>query len=178
MGDADDAKEVASDLEQFEGAWGDSETASDFMEELLPPQEYKCGVQDFSWLKADTGNRGLKVMFEIIEPAVALDFTNDEKGKKVGVRGKIIEHVFWITAKNLPFVKRDVLKITGRELDSPKELMDINWMECFVEIVLKHDTYEGRTRNKVAFFNEWSPDTVRAPGDAPATEESGEDIPF
>ena len=175
MSETDDAEKVASDLGRFDDQWNETEAAADFTEELLPPQAYQCGVQDHSWLKSDnTGNRGLKIVFEIIEPAVA----TNEKGEEVEVRGKTIEHVFWISKKNIPYVKRDVHTLTGHEIKAIRELMDINWMECFVEIVSKHDTYENRTRNKVAFFNEWTPDTTESdapPGEPqPATKEKDE----
>jgi hypothetical protein len=176
MSEEDDVEAVASDLGEFDGDWNESEEAADFQEVLLPEQAYQCGVQDHSWLKSDnSGNRGLKIVFEIIEPAVV----KDAAGEDVEVRGKTIDHVFWISKKNIPYVKRDVHTLTGQEIKAIRELMDINWMECFVEIVNKHDTYDGRTRNKVAFFNEWSPATTEGtdtpPGEAqPATKESDE----
>lgn len=93
-------------------------------------------------------SKGLKIFLEILEP---------EKVGEVTVKGEIHEHVFWVTAKMLPYIKRDASIILGKEVNSLNELASCVWAGRPVEFGLKDDTYNGFTRSKISFFNAWDP---------------------
>ena len=88
-------------------------------------------------------SKGLKIFLEILDP---------EKVGEVTVKGEIHEHVFWVTAKMLPYIKRDASVILGKEIASLGELASCQWAGHTVEFGLKDDTYNGFTRSKVIFF--------------------------
>ena len=48
--------------------------------------------------------KGFKLYFEVLEPAEM----KNKAGEMVKTKGEIIEHVFWITQKNLAYMKRDI----------------------------------------------------------------------
>jgi hypothetical protein len=116
---------------------------------------------DHETFQTNSGSIGVKVFMEILEP-------EDVDG--VAVRGEIHEHVFWVTPKNLPYLKRDVATILGRDLESLKELHSVQWAGLTCEISLRDDTYQGRTTSKTAFINPWKPEGEAEPvAEEPAT---------
>lgn len=172
----DSKDEVLGDLAEFDQQFNETEEAPEGGGLLIPPGTYHCGVQDYTWLKSkEKGTRGLKIAFEVVEPAVM----KDDKGKEVETVGKVINHVFWITEKNLPYVKRDVHKILRREIASIRELADINWMECFAELVTRHEENpNGWMENRVRFFNSWNPSDPKQGEEKPAGQKKETDAAF
>jgi hypothetical protein len=96
--------------------------------------------------------KGLKIFLEILEP---------EKVGEITTKGEIHEYVFWVTAKSLPYVKRDASTILGKPVNSLAELAACEWAGHTVEFGLKDETYNGFTRSKVTFFNAWDPKTAK-----------------
>lgn len=105
-------------------------------------------VVDHVVFKTTGGTTGFKLFMQILEPEAVGD---------VPVKGEIHEHVWWITTKMLPFIKRDAATILGRELASLRELQQIAWAGKTCEIGIKDDHYNGMVRSKVSFFNAWGP---------------------
>jgi hypothetical protein len=133
--------------------------------DLLPESVYKvvCSAQDLTGdgkpvdhelFKAKTGTTGFKLFFEVLEPE-----TVKSKGatEAVKTKGEIQEHVFYITGKNLPMVKRDLCTILGRDLQSLKELSKITWAGLTCEIGTKHEVFRGFKSSKVSFIAPWKP---------------------
>jgi hypothetical protein len=106
--------------------------------------------------------KALKIFLEILDP---------EKVGEVTTKGEIHEYVFWMTAKNLPYVKRDASLILGKEVTSLGELATCQWAGHTVEFGLKDETYNGFTKSKVSFFNTWEPKTGKK--DADKTKATG-----
>jgi hypothetical protein len=109
---------------------------------------------DHEVFKANSGTKGFKLFLEILEPKEV-----KEKGadKPVKTAGEVIEHVFWVTQKNLGFLKRDIATIIGRDLKSLNELTTLVWLGKTCEVGIKDDTYGGFKRSRVSFFNPWQP---------------------
>lgn len=137
--------------------------------DLLPESVYKvvCSAQDLTGdgkpvdhelFKAKTGTTGFKLFFEVLEPE-----TVTSKGSKEAVKtkGEIQEHVFYITGKNLPMVKRDLFTILGRDLQSLTELKKITWAGLTCEIGTKHEVFRGFKSSKVSFIAPWKPGAER-----------------
>lgn len=103
-----------------------------------------------------TGTKAMKIFLEILEP---------EKVGEVTTKGEIHEFVFWVTSKNLPYVKRDASIIVGSPVETTEQLARIAWAGHTVEFGLKDETYQGFTRSKVSFFAPWDPKASRAGGD-------------
>jgi hypothetical protein len=103
---------------------------------------------------AKGGSKGFKLSFEILEPEAMPD------GEVV--KGRTVEKVFWITQKNLPYVKRDIATILGRDLESLSELTKIPWAGKTCEIVVRDEEYQGMINSRVAFVNKWDPKTSEA----------------
>lgn len=109
---------------------------------------------DHEVFTANSGAKGLKVIFEIVEPKEV-----KEKGadKPVKTAGELIEHVFWVTQKTISYIKRDIATILGRDLKSLSELTKIVWLGKACEVGVRDDTYGGFKRSRVSFFNPWQP---------------------
>ncbi len=103
---------------------------------------------DHDIFKFNSGTTGLKIFIEILEP---------EKVGETTVKGEIHEHVWPITSKMLPYVKRDAATIIGKEVPALADLAKPIWAGHTVEFGLKDDNYNGVTRSKVSFFNPWNP---------------------
>jgi hypothetical protein len=103
---------------------------------------------DHDIFKFNTGTTGLKIFIEILEP---------ENVGETTVRGEIHEHVWPITSKMLPYVKRDAATIIGKEVPTLGELAKPVWAGHTVEFGLKDDNYNNMIRSKVSFFNPWNP---------------------
>lgn len=112
---------------------------------------------DHESFETGKGTKGFKLFFEILDP---------EKVGETTTKGAIHEHVFWITRDNLPYVKRDIAAILGRDLESLSELKKIQWAGKTLEFGLKDDTYQGFTRSKTTFINAWAPPKEGAKKDA------------
>lgn len=160
----------------FDKGWRDTEKAEGFSYGRIPPGTYKvvCSAQNtkndgvlHQYETIDRrpagGSLGFKLFFEILEPATV---KNPKTGEPVKTKGEIQEHVFWITEKNLPYVKRDLFTILGRDLESIKELPSIQWAGRTCEIVVREEEYNGRLSAKVAYINAWAPGGKAHPASA------------
>lgn len=108
------------------------------------------------------GSIGLKVFLEVIEP---------EKVGEVITKHKPVEHVFWVTQKTLPYIKRDVKTIFGKELPSAGMLPKIHWAGHTVEFGVRDEEYNGYVNSRIKFFAPWSPKAgtpAKTPTSAPA----------
>lgn len=94
-------------------------------------------------------NKGVKISIEILEP---------EHVEEEAVKGKTYEHIFWISAANWPYVKRDAENILGAEVKTPLELLKAVWAGHTVEFGIKDETYNGFVRSKSTHFNPWTPE--------------------
>lgn len=102
----------------------------------------------------NSGTKGFKLFCEILEPE---SVPNPKTGEAHNTKGAVLDHVFWITQKNLPFVKRDVATILGREIETLAELTKITWAGRTFEGVVKDEEYQGRVSSRIGFINPWSP---------------------
>lgn len=100
------------------------------------------------------GSLGLKLFLEILSPEKA---KNPNTGEEEVVKGKIIEHVFWVTGNTLDFVKRDAHTILGRELKTAGELYTVQWAGHTVEVGVRDEEYNGYINSRVYFWNKWDP---------------------
>jgi hypothetical protein len=131
--------------------------------DLVPEGVYKivCSQQDtlgdgklvdFEVIKSKTDTKGLKLFLEILDPAEV------KVGNEViKTKGQVVEHVFWVTGKNIKFIKRDVATIIGRDLKSMAELTSTTWAGLTCEVGIKHEVYQGFKNSRVSFFTAWSP---------------------
>ncbi len=108
---------------------------------------------DHEVFTATSGTKGFKLFLEILEPAEMAD----SAGEMVKTKGEIIEQVFWVTQKNLGYLKRDIATILGRDLKNLSELTQITWVGRTCEIGNKPEVYKGFLQNRVTFFNPWTP---------------------
>jgi hypothetical protein len=131
--------------------------------DLIPEGVYKvvCSQQDVRGdgklvdhevIKSKAESKGLKLFLEILDPESVKVGKEDIK-----TRGQVIEHVFWVTQKNLPYLKRDAATILGRDLKSLSELTATTWAGLTCEVGVKHEVYQGFKNSRVSFFNAWSP---------------------
>lgn len=110
---------------------------------------------DHDLFDANTGSTGFKVFAEVLEPE-----TIEVAGKPepVKVKGEILEHVFWLTQKFWPYLKRDVATIIGKDLSSAKELAKIVWAGKTFEGVVQDESRDGFVRSRIRFINPWKPE--------------------
>jgi hypothetical protein len=131
----------------------------------VPPETYKFvltsmdlkddGVLvDKEAFVANSGTKGFKLFCEIIEPE---SVPNPKTNEPHITKGVVLEHVFWVTEKNLPYMKRDLAVILERDDFKLSELMSINWAGRTFEGVVKDETRDGYTRSRIAFINAWVP---------------------
>lgn len=104
---------------------------------------------DHQLLEPAGKNKGIKISIEILEPS-------EIEGE--AVKGKSYEHVFWISAANWPYVKRDAEAILGSEPKNPQALLSAVWAGRTVEFGIKDETYNGFMRSKSTHFNAWIPE--------------------
>jgi hypothetical protein len=124
---------------------------------ILTAQELREGdgtMADHETFVANSGTKGFKLFCEIVEPE---SVPNPKTNEPHRTKGVVLEHVFWITQKNLPFVKRDIATILGREIESLGELVKITWAGRTFEGVVKDETRDGYTKSKIGFINPWAP---------------------
>ena len=134
MGD----KDILRRLKELDEEWQETEAAEEGSFEPLPEDDYECIVVDAEMVKSSNDNIGLNVQFEVLN--------GDHEGRHV-------YHTFWLTEKNLPYVKRD-LAILGYEAKTASELMKAKGALMHKKAVLRvgQEEYEGRTRNRVKWF--------------------------
>lgn len=130
------------------------------------------GVQvDHEVITSKAGSKGLKLFLEVLDPESVKVGT-----EAVRTRGQVIEHVFWVTQKNLPYLKRDASTILGRDVKSLAELQSPIWAGKTVEGGVKHEVYNGFKNARISFFNAWAPkkgEGAPASGGKPATATAG-----
>ncbi len=102
----------------------------------------------------NTGTKGFKIFCEILEPE---EVPNPKTKEPHVTKGAVIDHVFWVTQKNLPFMKRDIATILGRDIETLAELTTITWAGRTFEGVVKDEEYQGRVSSRIAFINPWAP---------------------
>lgn len=94
------------------------------------------------------GTKAVKIQIEVLEP---------EKVGEEAVKGRTHEHVFWITPKNWPYVRRDAEIILGKEIKHPKDLLSSVWAGKTLEFGVQDELYNGVKRSKTSFINAWAP---------------------
>ena len=130
-------------------------------------QEIKKGdetiVADHAFFVANTGSRGFKLFCEILEPE---SVPNPKTGEPHVTKGAVLEHVFYGTVKNLPYIKRDLATIIARDFLPDEKISEImentTWAGLTFEGVVRDDVYQGRVSSKIAFINPWQPPTEDA----------------
>lgn len=131
--------------------------------DLIPESVYQvvCSRQDVRGdgvlvdheiIKSKAESKGVKIFLEILSPESVKVGT-----EMVKTKGQIQEHVFWVTQKNLPYLKRDVATLLGRDLKNLTELTTMQWAGLTAEVGIKHETYNGFKNSRVGFFNQWNP---------------------
>ncbi len=110
---------------------------------------------DHEVFEAKSKTKGFKLFLEILEP----DEMPNAAGEMAKTKGEIIEHVFWITQKNLGYLKRDIATILGRDLKALSELTQITWVGKTCEVGNKPEVYKGFLQNRITFFNPWTPES-------------------
>lgn len=165
---------MTTDFDSFDEEWGGVEPAERFGNRI-PPGRYQVvcttnpfeehTMEDCAEIEAESGNKGLKIWFEILAPE-----TVKEGEKEVKTVGRIIEHVFWITKPNLPYMKRDILTILGKIPEKISTLFASGWAGKTCEILVKDDDYNNEIRSKVRFINPWKPEESKSEESKEVTE--------
>ncbi len=136
------------------------------IEKLYPPGTYKfvCTTHDpkddgvlvdYEIFQANTGTTGFKLYCEILDPETMPD---PKSGEPVPTKGEVVQHVFWVTKPNLPYIKRDLSTILGRDLASMEETVKLTWAGRTFEGVLTNEPDNKKiVRNRIAFINPWTP---------------------
>ncbi len=121
----------------------------------LPEGVYRCilvsnelGLDAEALKSTSTGSKGVKIFFKVLTPTQ--------------YEGEIIDHVFWLTLKNLPYVKRDLYTILGYEIEDLNQLLGGIFAGKTAELKVVHDTYKGWTNLKVAWFLPWKEEGVQS----------------
>ena len=136
---------------------------------VLTSQENKEGVlSDHEVFTTPSGTKAFKLYCEVLEPE---EMPNPKTGEPHITKGAVLEHPFWITQKNLPYVKRDLSTILERDLESLGEVTSITWAGRTFEGVVKDEEYNGFMRSKIAFFNPWAPPAEDAKEEQPPKKE-------
>jgi len=109
---------------------------------------------------ANTGTKGFKLFCEILEPESVL---NAKTGEPHITKGAILDRVWWITKKTLPYVKRDLSTILGRDIGSLIEATSITWAGRTFEGVVQDDKRDGIVRSRIEHINPWAPPAEPGP---------------
>lgn len=157
----------ANPFADFEDDFKKAEKAENTTPGRVPPETYKFvltaqevppnsgTMADFEVIVGkNSGTKGFKIFCEILEPE---SVPNPKTGEPHITKGAVLDHVFWVTTKNLPYVKRDVATITGREINLLGELLKITWAGRTFEGVVNDETYNGRVSSRIGYINPWSP---------------------
>ncbi len=131
----------------------------------VPPECYKFvltsvdlkgdGVLvDHEAFVANSGTKGFKLFCEILSPeSVPNPVTNEPHATK----GVVLEHVFWITQKTLPFVKRDLATILERDDFKITEVVSLIWAGRTFEGVVRDEKRDGYVNSRISYINPWTP---------------------
>lgn len=102
---------------------------------------------------------GIRMMLEFIDPAVVKD---EKTGQEIKMTGKVVEKVFWVTAKNIPYLKHDFSAIQQTEIPEGEKLsktMERGWAGRTFQAVLTHEEDKKKImRNNISFITQWSPE--------------------
>jgi hypothetical protein len=116
-------------------------------------------VADHDFFVANSGTKGFKIFCEILEPE---SVPNPKTGEPHITKGQVLEHVFYGTVKNLPFIKRDLSTIIARDFLPDEKVSEVmanhQWAGCTFEGVVRDETYNGRVSSRIAFINPWQPE--------------------
>jgi hypothetical protein len=131
-------KEILRQLKQLDDEWQETEAAAEGGFEPLPEGDYTCVVIDAEMVTSSNDNLGLNVQFEVVE------------GEH---EGRYVFHSFWLTERNIPYVKRD-LAILGVEAKRASELAKAKGKLMHKKAVLHvgQEEYDGKVRNRVKWF--------------------------
>jgi len=131
-------KDILRRLKALDDEWQETEAAAEGSFEPLPEDDYHCIVVDADLVTSQNDNVGLNVQFEVLD--------GDHEGRHVF-------HTFWLTERNLPYVKRD-LAILGYEAKTASELMKAKGKLMHKKAILRvgQEEYEGKVRNRVKWF--------------------------
>jgi len=133
-------REFAEKLRAFDQEWKESQPAEEgSFDPLLPPGNYDCLVVDSHLTESMSGNIGLNVQFEALKG----DF-----------EGRYLYHTFWVTTKNIPYVRRD-MGILGYSPSSASDLINAQKqiMNRKASLNVGQEEYDGRMRNKIRSFS-------------------------
>jgi len=101
---------------------------------------------------------GIRMMLEFLDPAVVKD---EKTGEDVKMTGETVEKVFWVTEKNIPYLKHDFSQIQQVEIPAGEKLsktMERGWAGRTFQGVLSHSQdKKNRMRNDISFITQWSP---------------------
>lgn len=118
-------------------------------------------VADHEFFVANSGTRGFKLFCEILEPE---SVPNAKTGEPHNTKGAVLDHVFWGSVKNMPFIKRDLQTIIARDFTPDEKVSEVmanhQWAGCTFEGVVRDESYQGRVSSRIAFINPWQPEKV------------------
>lgn len=165
----------ANPFSDFDEDFQKTEAAENSTPGRVPPETYKfvCTTKeikkgaetvkaDYEIFVANSGSRGFKLFCEILDP----ESVPNPKTKEPHVtKGVVVERVFWGTKDNLPYMKRDLSTIMGREIRADEKLSDVltktQWAGLTFEGVVRDEEYQGRVSSRIAFINPWKPETAK-----------------
>lgn len=138
-------REYLQKLKEFDREWKDTEPAQEGVFDPLPPGSYEAILIDASLTESSTGTVGLNCQFEVT------------KGDH---EGRYLFHTFWVTGKNLPYVKRD-MGVLGYSPASAADLVNAkrHLMNKKAVLSVGQEEYEGKTHNKVRSFSRLDSET-------------------
>lgn len=161
----------ANPFSDFDEDFQKTEAAENSTPGRVPPETYKfvCTTKeikkgtetvkaDYEIFVANSGSRGFKLFCEILDPE---SVPNPKTNEPHITKGQVIERVFWGTKDNLPYMKRDLGTIMGREIKPNEKLSDVltktQWAGLTFEGVVRDEEYQGRVSSRIAFINPWKP---------------------
>lgn len=113
----------------------------------------------------NTGTKGFKLFCEVFEPASVMNPSTKELQQ---TKGEVLEHPFWVTKKNLPYMCRDLSTIAGREISGPDvssgAILKMAWAgRTFEGVVGDEKGLDGVTRSRIKYINPWTPKKEAGP---------------
>ena len=152
----------------LDDAFAGAEAKAASFEKLQPPSTYGFVVTPFD--AEDNGQMveyatfkagettGIRMMLEILEPAIVKD---EKTGEDVKVAGETVEKVFWVTAKTVDFLKHDLGAILQREIPAGEKLsktIESGFAgRTFQGVLSNRKDNRGIMRNDISFITQWSP---------------------
>ena len=118
-------------------------------------------VDNEYFVAKNTGTKGWKLFCEVVEPK---EMKNPNTGEPQKTEGEVLEHAFWVTAKNLPYMLRDLSTIAGREIAASDVysggILNMTWAgRTFEGVVGDEKDLGGVVRTKIKYINPWAPKT-------------------